>query len=98
MEITPGYLELEVTRIRDIRFALRLWEDALALARGIGCTPGQILNASNVRVSLLGWIPRKDVGLTFKAYQPVLDHFLEILEVEGLDLEKVPGLSRYLIL
>jgi|WetSurMetagenome_2_1015567.scaffolds.fasta_scaffold106735_3 hypothetical protein len=98
MEIIPGYLELEVTRIKDIRLALRLWEDALALARGIGCTPGQIWNARNVSVSLLGWIPVKDVGLTFNAHQPVLDHLVEILDVEGLDLEKVPGLSRYRIL
>jgi hypothetical protein len=98
MEITLPHLDLGVWRIRDIRLILRLWEDALALAKGIGCNSGQILNARNVNLSLMDWIPGKDVGLTFNTHQPVLDHFLEILEVEGLDLKKIPGSCRYQIL
>jgi hypothetical protein len=98
MEMTLRYLDLGVSRIRDIRRILLAWDEALTLAEAFGCTPGQAFDALNVRVSLPGWVPDKGVALNFAAHKPLLDHFLEVLDVEGIDFEEVPGLWRYQII
>ncbi len=95
MEITLRYLDLGLSRVRDIRGILRAWDEALTQAEAYGCTPGQAFDALKVRVSLPGWVPDKGVALNFAAHKPLLDHFLELLDVEGMNLQQVPGLWRY---
>lgn len=95
MEVNLSHLDLGVTRVRDIRNILQAWEEALSLAEGLGVTPWQAYKALHVRVSLPGWVPDHGVALNFAAHKPLLDYLLELLDVEGLDLEPVPGLWRY---
>lgn len=94
MEINLRHLDLGVTRVRDVRKILQSWDEALTLAEAFGCTPGQAFEALKVRVSLPGWIPSHGVALNLIAHEPLLDYLLELLDVEGLDLEEVPGLWR----
>ncbi len=95
MEMTLRYLDLGASRIRDVRRILQAWEKALTFGEALGCTPEQIWKALQVRVGLPGWVPSHGVALNLVAHEPILGHLLELLDIDGMDLQQVPGLWRY---
>jgi hypothetical protein len=91
MEETLRLLDIGVSRVRDIRTVLLVWDEVLALAEGQGYTPGQILRSLNVRVSMPGWISNKEVALNLSAPMAALEHLLEVLPGEGLVMKQLAG-------
>jgi len=93
MENKFSQLDLAVSRIGDIRTVLLIWEDILTLEEVEVYTPVKVLRSLHVGVNLPGWISSKEVALTLSATRPVLEHFLEALPSEGVDVKKLWGFS-----